>query len=749
MLQINSLTLKNTGVVGDLVFPFKPGVSVIYGLNKTNASKGSNSNGAGKSYTFSMLKEILFEDPVIGIKQDAVKEGLRILDLTLGDKHVVVSRNNNKLDIEVRKGKKVFRTKGKAPAKQWLAKNLPLTQADFDTYVHLDSRVSHPIVMGTSKDRKDFFNSFFGLDKLDIEKKLFIAEYAKIKEAKIKYSAVKEDYLELKARIGELDVESKRQAYRETRKKLDVLLEKNQKLQVLSQLIAFETQMSSYLKQLKAVCPDDKITEDWFNEALKTAKWNIKHNTEGLKDAIAWERYQKDNTAYIEAYADLSKHSVSMLTRLGIKEAVMKCKSEVKTLREAEDDLAALRLKLKRLKPKLVKPIKPEEDLPDESEGELRSQIKVIKHKLEHAQKFNKGVCDTCGQDVKTVKPSILKERIAKLETKLSIVEAYSDYKEERAAYKNNLEIYERDKTNYDAINATIIQLSKYRKIYEELRGLPVKPAKFEGKKYEVRVKQRMVDEDKERLSLLNLLQPSLVVILELESLSDKQREAAKKGLGLQSRINELQERASNLHGELEAHKILVEQKDKLLSKLRDLKAELVNEESLRLLIEAYSDKAIKKMAIQAISDRLMTVINRYAKVVFPEDFTFEFNWDTSQLAFLVIRKHGKKVKVSDVRKLSGAESKLFTLVLVLALMTFVPSRKRCNVLILDEPTATMGADNLQRFQDLLPVINKVIPSIVILTPKSEEMYENAMSYTVVKTKGVAQICEGHPSEQR
>jgi len=180
------------------------------------------------------------------------------------------------------------------------------------------------------------------------------------------------------------------------------------------------------------------------------------------------------------------------------------------------------------------------------------------------------------------------------------------------------------------------------------------------------------------------------------------------------------------------------------------MKEELKEEEALRLLVEAYSDKNIKRDAVKAVSSRLMAEVNKYAKSIFPEDFDFEFKWESSKVQLLVNRRYreGKKTKVvtSDVRKLSGAESKLYTFVLVLAHLTFVPARKRSNVLILDEPDSNMSGETTESFKRLLPILNKVIPSIIVITPRTSERYEGAQEFTVLKEKGEARIVKGHPS---
>jgi DNA repair exonuclease SbcCD ATPase subunit len=234
-----------------------------------------------------------------------------------------------------------------------------------------------------------------------------------------------------------------------------------------------------------------------------------------------------------------------------------------------------------------------------------------------------------------------------------------------------------------------------------------------------------------------------------LRGLTDKQRRASEIAPKLQRRINEVHEKVSKLRARLEVNASVVGSLKKHKARLDEMKAELAEEEALKLLVEAYADKNMKRTAVKAISKRLMMGVNKYAKLIFPEDYEFDFIWDSSKLQLMVYRKYqqGKKMKVlpSDVRKLSGAESKLFTFILVLALLAFVPAHKRSNVLILDEPTANFGAETTESFKKLLPILNQVIPSIIVITPRTEERFEGAQEFTVLKEKGEARIVRGHP----
>ena len=75
---------------------------------------------------------------------------------------------------------------------------------------------------------------------------------------------------------------------------------------------------------------------------------------------------------------------------------------------------------------------------------------------------------------------------------------------------------------------------------------------------------------------------------------------------------------------------------------------------------------------------------------------------------------------VSDVRRLSASERKMFALVLIPALMSFIPKDRRSNLLILDEPDANMSAVVRESLVRFLPTLNRIVPNIVYITPHSD-----------------------------
>lgn len=744
----HALGLKDVGIFKDQTFEFPKGISYVYGLNRVNGKHSSNGNAAGKSFMFGQLSEILYDDPVVGQKNDRTRVGERVFSFTSAKgKKVVVRREahsrSDRIEVVVDgKRKKATNTKAKA----LIAKHWPITQDEFNTFVHLDSRVPHPLVMGSSKERQRFFTSFFSLDKLDAERKIFAARYSALKKVKAAHAELLAAYETGKEDL--LSPEDKEQLVEKLERwtrKVSKLQKANAEGQEVIRLLQFLTTAKDQLQELNTALAST-WTQESFDEAVKTNEYEYNKAKKDLKDAEAYSEYKKDRRRYDEAYEQLPKTARKLIKKLGLKKAIRRCKkasTELEALLKANaNELTYKRedvlKKIKKLKA-LEKVNPPEMEL-----GEAETLVRAYEHQLEHAKTLKKGTCETCGSVVKIKDPAKVKERLAKVRAVIDRHEAAAAYQESRKELKEwraTLAIQEQVLPQIEA-------LEPYAELVSELVNLPDEPEDFEGKALELKVMKRVWDEVKERRQLLEFFGPHMETVIAAMNLTKEQKELARTAASAYDEIADLQDRINNGKAKLEVHKTIRSRLRKMKDRLEEMKGELKDEESLKLLIEAYSEKQIKKMAVEAIGSRLMKIVNKYASLVFPEDYRFGFEWG-KELSLTVKRRYGKKILMSDVRKLSGAESKLFTVVLVLALLSFVPSHKRSSLMILDEPTANFSRETIQSFHDLLPTLAQVIPSIVVITPKDEEVYDGAHNFTVVKESGQARIVEGHPSSFR
>lgn len=749
MLVIHGVRLKDYASFKDVQFKIKPGITAIYGLNRSGGKASKNSNGVGKSALAYSIPEIIYEEPIVGEKQDRSKLGEKGISFsTSKGKRVIVQRRakgrSESIEIKVDGVPQQFRTS--SIAKSFLRKAWPITQDEYSTYVHIDSRVPHPLVMGNSAQRKSFFTSFFGLDKIDIERKLYTAELSKLKRVRAAFDELRVQYDRLKDQLlTDEQVEKYTRLERKYKRLVASLQQEFTSVQDTLRLIQFAESSVEQIKELKNAC-HGTVSVDEFEEAEKQNQWELKDALNKLENAEQWEQYQRDNKHYTEAFNKLSTRTRKLIEKYGTSK-----------LRKKAGGYADLRMHvsvvvnnaenwIQKLEKCIALPLPRKVTAPEEDEGDLETLRRAYKHQLEHASKFKKGTCETCGQVVKIKDPQVLREKLEAVVLKLNRVKKAELYTEAVAKRRQDRIDLEKWKTDYKKDKIEEDRLSKWEAVMEELVNLPAKPKAFEGLKLQVVVCKRMVEEIRERKSLLSYMQPHLDTVIDFLKLTKAEVKEARQSEGINDQMNDLQTKWSRIQAKLEIHKTLKEQVQDMRVRLLAMKKKLAEEEPLKHLVQGYQDKNIKKMAVEAISERLMVLVNRYAQKILPERFTFEFKWDT-QIQLIVHRHHGKHVRSSDVRKLSGAESTLFTLILVCALLAFVPSHKRCNVLILDEPAARLSKELQEVFKNMLTILNQLIPSIIVITPH-DELYEGASCYTVCKdSSGNSTVVDGSPHQ--
>jgi DNA repair exonuclease SbcCD ATPase subunit len=750
MKYLESFSLENYGPFKKLDFKIEPGVTAIYGLNKASGKNSQNSNGVGKSAAFHSLSEIIYEEPIVGEKQDSIKSGTRILSyVNARGKRIIVRRSSNgrsdSLKINVDGEDKNFRTS--TLARQWLKKDWGTTDSEFGTFVHLDSRIPHPLVMGNSSQRKAFFTSFFGLDKIDVERKLYVAELSKLKRVRAAFDELRTQYDRLKAQLLSPEkLEAYTSSIKVQKKKLRTIQDEFQEVQETIRLVQFAEASFDQIKQLKKLC-EDNINEESFAAAEKTNKWEVSAFEEKLEHAENWEQYQRDNTKYNEAFSKLGYNTLKAL-KINGDETESLAADRAKKVRELRDDVTSIGDQLDE-ELAIIEGLKEiatsKLEKPEGNVEDLKTAERAYQHQLDHAEQFAEGKCETCGQVVKIKDPKVLKARVLKLEKQIDAHVAYERYKAKRKDYLDAKARAAELQESYDAKSKRLKTLQPWTKIHAELQSLPLAPEPYTGKKLSTKIIKKCLEEVREVRYVIQHMKPHLETVIDFLALSKEDVRKARASEGLNDQMNEVQNKLSNLMAKVELHRTIKDQVEDMRTRLIKMKRQLKDEPALKHLVAGYQDKNIKKMAVEAISQHLMALVNRYAQRIMPEKFTFEFRWD-SQIRILVHRHYGKKVKTSDVRKLSGAESTLFTIILVCALLAFVPSSKRVNVMILDEPTARFSPAMEEVFKDLLPILNQIVPSIIVITPKME-VYPGAKPYTVVKDNGDAVIVPGFPHE--
>lgn len=721
---VKALCVKNYGpFVSKQSFRFKKGISVVYGLNQTSGKYSKNSNWVGKSLFFNSLSELLYDEPIVGLKQDKMKIGSRavILEKEDGTTIQVVKTSGKKESVKIFENGNSLEHLTKTKANEYVASHWGVSRSEFETFIHLDSRVPHPLVMGSSTDRKHFFDDFFKLDRIDAERKLYLRELRRLSETKAAFNELKQSYKLQSKQVLEDSVyeefSQELENLRTERARLDTLVNEYQQFQKLK--VTYDS-FSSRLKDL----PCELSEIDSYISSLSERKRKIE---KAKKQALRFSLYLQQKQEYEE------------LTE-GLSPLAKKCSRE--KLHKGSVFLERAKAKLSSLKSQLNQIEEPEEveecEPVEASLEDLLGKRASLKHQIEHAETFKSGVCPTCGQSVDTVDIASLKSELKQVADSIAKAKAYDAYrlylKERKEFLSNKSEI----ESQIEEVSQKFEKFKPYFDAYHEVLDIPKEPESVKEPKYSAEALESKLQIVSKQIALLSSVQPYA---------EDLQKYIDWKGIKEfdYSSYNHIGEKIARIEAKLSVNAEARKALSTMTERLRELNNQLKDEPYIKALVEIFSDKTMKKTMVSQISSTLCSLLNKYAKVVFDQDYKFNLLWDT-QLQLLCTRKVGSQELVSDVRKLSGAESKLFTLILILSLLSFVPVKRRPSIMILDEPTANFSAETTQAFMRLLDVLKTVIPSIVIITPR-DDVYPDSIPYTVVRTKKGSTIVEGLPDD--
>ena len=716
MLLITEIGLGGVADFKPTVLKVTPGVTYLYGKNMLTDGIG---NAAGKSVFASSLADIFYDTPMVGEKTDKPKTGVRMVRFKRGDRDIKIQSTfkgrSERFKIAVdgveKKGRTPSMTKKLAP-KYW-----PINEDEFRTYGFLSANVPHPLVMGNSTARKAFFTSFFQLDRLDAEKKVLAAYSSELKKVRARFNelettfnAVKTDMLkkgqrlELESQVADLSA------------RLKALRSKSDRAAKVKSLLSFESFAKDKIEAGLKLCSD-------FDELEPMIAGLQKRRRAALRASEQLAEYK----AYRRALEAWETAAEGIDTR-----------DDMRTLEDASAKFtkatAELRVYEKLVDPRLIHPghLLDPVTKPEQSKDELAEMRVKLRHLQEHSRKFSSGVCDECGQPVAKADPEKIDRMKSKVKKLGDAWDKYDEWAEHRRNFEAELKDYEPKAKRRDAAEKVQNENREAHVLYKQRQRLGPRPDKVE--KPEEAEDVEVLNRDIELLKFLLQHQSN---IEELRALTKEERE-----LSFDSEVMErVQDKLSGMKTKLDVHNTVKGRASEMRERLAELKAQLEDEEAVLFALEAYSDTAIKRMAVEAISEQMMATINKMGTIVFP-DYRFEFVWD-SQVRILVHRQ-GKAP--TDVRKLSGAETMLFTLIMVFSLLMFVPSRKRLSLLILDEPCASFHERMIPKFHALLPEMLKVIPSILIATPKEYERYPGAKEYTIYRDQSGACLKKGHAS---
>lgn len=725
-LVFHSITLIDFPFFKKQTFVLDSGhINLVLGQN-FNGGGSSNPNGAGKSLFFSQIIEFITDEPIVGVKKDKIRRGTRILEFSKAGKRYKVIRSfsegREKIVIE-RNGKDLGIRELKA-AKEHIDRIIGLSKEELYTFVYLDSQVGHPLIHGDTAVRKNFFVSFFKqFGVLSNFRKLVASQVDLCKSDLVRIDEATSRMQALQAKLPAVPIK-KLQA------RVDELKEESNEL-------------SSTIPELIRA---NDIKEKYFSIRAKLDSMCLELQIRSAEEVADKRKAQRYIGRELSNEQDvLDRRNNWDKTNSEVSERLLKIESTIdftKSSRELTADLEQLADKLSKQLSRLRSAKNKFETATDGLEY-TRGQVKKLRHKIDHLE-ADSGKCPTCGGDY-TDSSSVAELNLTKsslgAETK-----KIKEYKVSIEDLTSEIQDLESSVEKLRSLSSKLEKLLVSVNEYERLKSFKTsRPPKSKYSQEQISLGLSGVDTVLDQLS-------SILPMFELKSEwmgVSAETKARLKVLDLTSINQKMLEVSSKLAAasvEYELVSSIKSEIGELSDRIGELNSKIDDLDALKVLEGAFSKKGIELILIKSLCASLEQQVNKYSKLIFPEDYTFTFELDTN-FSILVTRVHNNNAETSDVRKLSGAERKLFSLVLLISLLTFVPKSKRTNLLVLDEPTAAMGEDNKASLIRFLPVLQSIIPNIVVITPLDKQDYAviNPKVWTVQKKGLRSRIVEGAP----
>lgn len=725
-----SLECKNVLLYKHAKFDFAhKGLSVVYADNRDAGRKSTNA--AGKSFFFSQIPEMLGICPPLTSKSDK-----------LGGKSSLIFRQN-KVDYKVIRKKNKIALIQAGEDKQIHKKRYALeklqnlhnwTEDEFYSLVYIDSRRPNLLHMGSTKQRRDFIVSMFRLSNVDSVRKFLNAELRRIAEDKSAYEEIKRQYKSLSEQLideSELELQESVERLEKVYKNLSERVERTTRIE---ELLTFKQDNKKLIRRLLKLTKRDL---DSIDSVIEFYEKDTERLIEDLEHALAWSKYK----AKMEEYEE---KAVPLIEKLAKYEDLLPedIEAGVEQYQRAEKKLSYVESAIKdnlKLLPEKVEYDKSHE-ISDTRRNDLSTRLANLSSLLEQAKKFSGGKCPLCKSPVEIHNPKLIKQKIRNLREKLDLADKArrgAEIRAKRLLIRDTIRGLGERKEKLIIKMGTFERHVKASRIYE---SIPEKPKKPEGKKQlDETIIRTLLDQNKKRSAFLETAKPLIEKIKKVLRLTEEDKNEVIHLDTLRKRLDAVVEKLPRMRSDYEKMKTVKREMDKLRERAKELRGSVKDEEAYELLVEAYGNAGIKKLMLQRIGSHLEKCLNKYSRFVFSERYDFKVRIDT-QFDIIVKRRLVDRTVVSDVRRLSGAEAKAFILLLFLSLLSLVSANRRSNILILDEPDANLGPEMRENLQRFIPILNKIVPHIIIITPHSDMKYEGARVFTVIKERGYSRL---------
>lgn len=744
MITCNYLTLNDIVYFKEpTTFAFERGLTFVQGKNNQRKGGVNPSNGAGKSLLFSVLPNILFDASSV-----VQKNGRRVQKTVFNSPKSYIelgfSTGGNDYQYIKYASKAVVKINGKdvnsRQPRKMLESIIGLTEEEFWATVFCDSRRQQMLQLGTSSERFQFFTNLFRLGVLDENRRKINQELNTLGSERRVLDATQELLNDLTEKLQSIPENAVANADRLTR----WLPTATDNLQTMTLQTKEWDNYDAYLESKSA----SNAVRKQLLELLKGTT-SLKEGKLAVTKTLAiLTNYERDKAKWDKRTSDYRKVVLrkSELDALNLPvsqyEARLKDKAKLEIVQkpEAIPDVT-----------KLLSIIGKETiDSAKAKLANASAEKKAIQDVLQFLTKngHQVGICPTCGthltkKQLVTITVALDKQILAlanKESEAHSLIAAIR--KMDRAnSIKEQWNAYEEYKVKREKLRAFPFEEIKE---YEALISRLAYFSEYDTK--EPKVPDTPIDlsiEECEKVEALFTKYSKLLAVTESRYCDkpDYERVSQQDIANLNEKISKYLEKLPKLQSNVALKQEWEKNAKKAKAVIEDKAPKVADIAAYELLQEAYGAKGLKVLMVQSLAKALEKNMNRYSRQIFQENFKFEFAISEGNFSISVIRTAGKTSVASDVRHMSGAESRLFGFLFLLSLLPLIPESRRFNILILDEPDANMDSATREVFREvLLPKLAEIVPSVVCISPNSDMIPHQARVVTVVKDKGVSRL---------
>lgn len=780
MIKVKSLELENVIVFDKIKFDFKYPISVIRGKNLDRLAKNS-SNAVGKSLLFATLPNLLYFTPPQSVKKNSAKELLASKEarVTLSffnkGKHVVSQyvKGKNSIKYEVSKNGTSLDFRKIDDAKKYISSVFPISEDAFYTFCYLSPRDFHVLLRGKQDTRFDFFENLFELGIFDVLLRKINLKFNELKQKEAKVSILKTELDKIASQKEEIpNIAQQLKTLKLEIDRISTKLIRNHEER--THLVAYLT-LSQDIDTSK---PLSVLYENYNKLKDKVYQLKLKYD-QTIEQEEQFRIYSK-NAKIIDTLREKIIEIEATLPKVDTKylEKIDQLRNKIE---QVEEFLEAQADKKDKMKPLVaeVKALnltdKQKEIIKQKPEKKWQELLSSHTYKLREDQVLYNTVVQITAEDKNSTCPTC--QQVISVKYKNELLASLKVRKKENQKHieKHSLYVaYVKLQAQIDEIEAEILskeELVRHQIKLKNLQNLQDKLIDYREKNYklqDLQVRLQELQKDTLRVDMPEKSSKSLLAAIDkltksavnLKNLIIQRKKFEKlektydcpqtaqllldktiKFINTYSpKIDEIQNQYSNLLVTFEKNKMLDGQLAEITETISNISEELKDISIYAALKEAYSSKGLRILQIKNLANMYCDRMNQFARLLFSEPIRFFVDIDKGRFDILAERNNGK---ISDVRRLSGAESTSFILLSLLALLPFIPANRRANLLILDE--MEIGLDRVTRDKfvtDFLPKLNEIIAHIVLITPQSSEDFyiPNAKEFIIEKRKGISKL---------